>query len=100
MKKRLGKYANDAVNLAAVRRANALRHFLLKHAGHLRDALAMFNHLKHNLGADVVGEVARNRHLLFAKVGRVDFQKIANKIRAVIALFGDQVVDALLVYFR
>ena len=100
MKKRLGEHADDAIHLAAVRRADALGHFLLKHASHFGYPLPVLNHLKYNLGADVVRKITRNRHLLFAEVSWIDLQKIADKIGAVVAFFGNQVVDALLVYLR
>lgn len=74
----LGKHAEDAVFLIARRGNDAAGHFLLKHAGHLRDEVAMLKHSEKDLAGNIVGEIAnQGEGPAIKQLVEIQLQKIA-----------------------
>ena len=96
----LHQHAEDTIGLAAFLGSHALGHLLLHHADHLNDLFLVFQHLKENLAADVVGEVADDGHILFPELAEVGAEEIA--FNQSFSEYGEmllQIRDGLLVDF-
>ena len=74
----LGQHAGDPVHFAARPGGDAVGHLLLEHAHHLGAAIAVVQHLEHDLGADVVREVADDGEGFHETLVQVEPQHIAD----------------------
>lgn len=74
----LGKHAEDTVFLIAGRGDDATGYFLLKHAGHLRDEVAMLKHSEEDLAGNIIGEIAnQGEGPILKQLVEIQLEKIA-----------------------
>lgn len=74
---RLHQYAEDPISLAARSCDDPLRHFLLKHPHHLRNPRSITQHVKDDLGGNIVGKIANQaKRCTIENVVQWNLQKI------------------------